>query len=67
MQKHIFNYSQCSKIRTPKIRAPPSTRQLICPFYVDVAEIVGSMVSVAYYSLCIYIAFYMDKSELRAP
>ena len=37
-------------------------------FYADVAEIVGSMVGVAYYSLCIYIVFWdTDKSELRAP
>ena len=26
-----FLYSRTSKIRTPKIRAPPSTGQLICP------------------------------------
>ena len=51
--------------QTSKIRAPPSTGQLICPI---LSKIVGSTVGVAYYSLCIYIVFRdTDKSELRAP
>ena len=47
-------YSQTSLIRTPVIRAPPSTGQLILYFYADLPEIVGSTVGMAYYSLYIY-------------
>ena len=57
-------YSQTSLIRTPVIRAPPSTGQLICPinFYADIAKIVGNTVDVVYYSLYIYNLLY---SEIR--
>ena len=38
-------------IRTPKIRAPPSTCQLILSIYANLAEFLGSTVGVANYSL----------------
>ena len=63
--KHCDMYSRTFLIWTPVIRAPP---QLGSWFHADIAEIVGSTLGVAYYSLYIFIVFWdTDKSQLQAP